>query len=308
MMGTVPLGRLCRQQPPFQLFGLFGYPLTHTLSPAMQEAGFSAINRKAFYLAFELDRKHFREAISGLKTFLLDGFNVTVPYKEAVIPYLDELTPKARMIGAVNTVFRKGRKWAGTNTDAEGFLISLKRDALFHPRGKKILILGAGGAARAVTYALAANGAKKIILTDLYADKAQRLARHFSPLFRRVEITEMLCEPDHIADAVREADLVVNATTVGLKPSDPVLVSPARIPRAAGGKRKVFYDLVYHPSRTAFLKNAAKRGHRVSNGLGMLLYQGVRAFEIWTGEKAPVEAMRRALLKALKEREKKKQG
>ncbi len=297
-----------RQEERLQLFGLFGCPLAHTLSPAMHEAGFLSLGMKAFYLVFELDRSGFRKTMSGLKTFLLDGFNVTVPYKEAVIPYLDELTPKAKAIGAVNTVYRKGRKWAGTNTDAEGFLISLRRDALFRPRGKNVLILGAGGAARAVTYALASSGVKKIILTDLYADKAKALARVFSSMFRRVRVGNIPCDADHLAHALKETDLVVNATTAGLKASDPVIIPPSRIPRARGGKRMVFYDLVYHPARTPFLKHAAQRGHRISNGLGMLLYQGVRAFEIWTGKKAPVDVMRRALNKALKEREREKHG
>lgn len=295
-----------RRNANLQLFGLLGCPLAHTLSPAMHEAGFSRLAIKAFYLVLELDEAHFRRAMAGLKTFLLEGFNVTVPYKETVIPYLTELTPKACAIGAVNTVFRKGKKWVGTNTDSDGFLMALQRDARFRPRGKRALILGAGGAARAAAYALAASGAEKIVLTDLYKQKPDRVVSDFSPVFPRTRLESIPCEPEHLKKFLRETDLVVNATTMGLKLSDPAILAPSWIPAASGGRKILFYDVIYQPFRTKFLNHAARRGHPVINGLGMLLYQGVRAFEIWTGEKAPVEAMRRGLKKALKEREKKR--
>jgi shikimate dehydrogenase len=287
-----------------RLYGIFGYPLSHTLSPAMQEAGFEACGWKVHYLVFELELPAFRETLKGLPNFLLDGFNVTVPYKEQIIPFLDVLTPKARAIGAVNTVYRQGRKWAGTNTDVDGFLRSLMMDGGFRPRGCKVLLLGAGGAARAVLYGLASEGAKSIIVTDLMKEKAETLIRHFQPLFPRTVFATIPCLENELEESLQTADLVVNATTVGLKASDPVLLKPAWIPKAKTGRRMFFYDLIYQPSRTAFLKNAAAKGHKISNGLGMLLYQGAAGFEHWSGRKAPVEVMRRALMTALKEREK----
>lgn len=292
-----------RQDRKPRLFGLFGYPLSHTLSPAMQEAGFGFYGWKDHYLAFELDPAHFTQAMKGLPGFLLDGFNVTVPYKERVIAFLGCLTPKARLIGAVNTVYRRGGQWIGTNTDIDGFLRSLEQDGDFRPRAKDALLLGAGGAARAVACGLASRGVRTLTLTDMIPEKARALASHFKRHFPKTRFAAVPCCESELRAALRGVHLVVNATTVGLRPGDPALIDPAWIPRAAPGRRMFFYDLIYHPSKTAFLKTAAAKGHRTSNGLGMLLYQGTAAFEHWTGQKAPVAVMRAALLKALKERE-----
>lgn len=287
-----------------RLFGIFGYPLSHTLSPSMQEAAFRFYGWKDPYLVFELSPAAFQKAMRGLRSILLDGFNVTVPYKEKVIPYLDVLTEKARLIGAVNTVYRKAGKWFGTNTDVDGFLRSLKEDGGFRPKGKRILLLGAGGAARAVTYGLAHEGAKSITITDLHEEKADAVIGHFRLIFPRTVFLKIRGEETPLRETLREADLVVNATTVGLKASDRALLAREWIPKASGKRRIFFYDLIYHPSRTRLLREAAGKGHRTSNGLGMLLYQGAYAFEYWTGQKAPVAVMKKALLKALKEREK----
>lgn len=290
-----------KRETDFRLFGIFGFPLSHTLSPAMQEAAFSALGLKAYYTVFELDLPRFHRAMKHLGCFLPEGFNVTVPYKEKVIPYLDRLTPKAKAIGAVNTVFRDRGRWAGTNTDVDGFLISLKKDARFRPRGKKVLILGAGGGARAVCYGLASEGALLVMMTDLYLEKAEKIIRDFRPLFPKTRFVKIACDAENLQKALADVHLVVNATAVGLKPSDPVLLQPSWIPKGKAKKKMLFYDLIYRPARTPFLKIAARRGHRISNGLGMLLYQGAYAFEHWTRKKAPVSVMRKALDRALKE-------
>ncbi len=293
------------QRENFRLFGIFGYPLSHTLSPAMQEAGLRHYGRKDSYLVFELSLENFRKTMKSLGSILLDGFNVTVPYKQTVIPYLDGVTEKARWIGAVNTVYRTKGKWLGTNTDADGFVRSLKEDGRFRPKGKTVLLLGAGGASRAVSYGLAREGAKRIFVTDVCEEKAEEVTRHFRPIFPRTDFVKIGESPVRLKEVLRGADLVINATTVGLKPADPPVIPEAWIPAAKKNKRIFFYDLIYHPSRTALLRAAARKGHRTSNGLGMLLYQGASAFECWTGEKAPVSVMRKALKKALKEKEKK---
>lgn len=288
-----------RYKNEFRLYGIFGYPLSHTLSPVMHEAAFASLGIKAYYLAFELDRVHFPKASSALSDFLLEGFNVTVPYKEALIPYLDELTDEARAIGAVNTVFRRGRKWIGTNTDQAGFSESLRRAAGFHPAGKKILILGAGGSARAAAYALAREGAELIRIANRHPARAEKIARDFKSRFKPSRFKAISLGEKNLRSSVSDSDLVVNATSVGLRGETSVL-APALFPK--DGRRRLFFDLIYRPARTPFLKLAEKSGNRTLGGLEMLLYQGARSLEIWTARKAPVPVMRKALAAALKEK------
>ncbi len=322
----------------FQLFGIFGFPLAHTLSPVMQEAACRDLHLKAFYLPFEIDRREFRDLMRSSKNILLDGFNVTVPYKEDILGFLDELSPSAKAIGAVNTVVRKGNKWTGFNTDELGFITSLEREGKFRSRGKEILILGAGGSARAVAYGLARCGVKKIVLANRTIAKARKIAMEYQKLFPRVEfkviplqslsvvanspkageaiskpgllrpflgkgrLKESLLVLTPVASGLRRRkvpprndhgiDLVVNATSVGLRPSDPTLVPPKLF-----HKKALFVDLIYNPRQTEFLRLAKKSGHRTLNGLGMLVYQGAEAFRLWTGRKAPVKVMKEALIK-----------
>lgn len=280
-----------KKKSAFRLFGIFGHPLVHTLSPAMQEAAFQAAGIDAYYGVFDLEESFFRKTLSARSGFLLEGFNVTIPYKQKVLAFLNQITPEARAVGAVNTVSRRGAKWIGTNTDVYGFLKSLSA-ASFKTRGKRAVVFGAGGAARAVVYGLASQGVVSIVIVNRHQEKAQKLAREFSKMFPRVAIKT------GAANEVAKADLVVNATSLGLKAADPNVLEASVIPQA--GKKIFFVDLIYHVQRTPFLQAAAKKGHRVLNGLEMLLYQGARAFEIWTGKSAPLTAMRAALVGALK--------
>ena len=285
-----------------KLYGILGYPLGHTLSPAMQEAAFGKTGPNAHYLALELPPASFRKAMRRLSSWIIDGANVTVPYKEAVMPYLEELSPEARAIGAVNTLFRKKKKWIGTNTDAAGFLTALKTDRKFDPRGKKVLVLGAGGSARAVIYGLLKEKAARIGIANRHESRAKKIQKDFGRLFPKTRVDLLPLAPEALKDALAGADLVVNATSVGLRAGDPSLI-PARIfPEAGkkGMKRILFFDLIYRPAETALLRLARRRGHRTANGASMLLYQGAKSFEIWTGEKAPVAVMRNALFQALK--------
>lgn len=256
----------------------------------MQEAAFRAIGWKAFYLAFELKRQAFLRVMRERTRLLFDGFNVTVPYKELMLRYLDRVDPEARAIGAVNTVIRQGKQWMGFNTDSRGFLASLEREAKFRARGKRILVLGAGGSARAVVYALAKRGASRIVIVNRTRARAERIVSEYRRLFSAVELVGA-----PLAGALKtlkNVDLVVNATPIGLRPNDPSLV------RAGGFPRKtLFFDLIYQPAETELLREARRSGHRTVNGRGMLLYQGAEAFGLWTGRKAPLEVMRRALQK-----------
>jgi len=277
----------------FQLYGIFGFPLGHTLSPAMQETAFKALGLKAFYLPFEVRPEEFRRVMRGARRLLLDGFNVTVPYKGSVVPYLHP-TREARAIGAVNTVYRKNGGWVGANTDLYGFLTSLRQEGKFSPRGRKILILGAGGSARAAVYGLAKEGAREIRIANRHPDRAGKMVRDFQPLFRRTLFQALSLKKKDLVRGLEGADLVVNATPMGLKPADGSPVPAALVPRRSAGKHLLFFDLIYHRP-TRFLKVAKQKGHRTVTGLGMLVYQGAEAFRLWTGKKAPVEVMRAAV-------------
>ncbi len=288
-----------KKEKPFRLYGIFGCPLAHTLSPAMQEAAFAKTGVKAFYLPLELSLRDFRKTMKSLQRLALEGFNLTVPYKETVIPFLGRLEPEARALGAVNTVYKRGSVWSGANTDVYGFLTSLKREGGFDPKGKNALVFGAGGAARAVVYALASSGAAAVWVTNRNLKRAEILAGDFKKRFPRTLLHVIPANSAALGAVVRESDLLVNATSVGLK-KDEDLLPESLIPEALTEK-KLFFDLIYHRPMTGFLKAGRKKGHRVLGGLGMLLHQGAKAFEYWTGKKAPVELMRKALAEKLAE-------
>lgn len=292
----------------FKLYGIFGFPLQHTLSPVMQEAAFQALGFRAFYLPFEVRREEFRRLMRRRSRLLLDGFNVTVPYKEEVLRYLDGLNPAARAIGAVNTVVRKGKRWIGFNTDGIGFIRSLEKEARFQPRGKSVLILGAGGSARGVAYALAERGAGQIIIANRTVSRLRKLVGQYRRIFPRVEFApsplplrqrriRLRRKRRRGSKVRREIDLVVNATSVGLKSDGPSLVSPKDFPR-----KTLFVDLIYSPAETRLLRLARESGHRTLNGLGMLVYQGTEAFRLWTGRRVPVEVMWATLEKEMNAR------
>jgi shikimate dehydrogenase len=296
----------------FKLYGIFGYPLSHTLSPAMHEAAFCRLGINAHYIVLESIPADFKKLMHPSSKLSLSGFNVTVPYKETVMKNLDGIRPEARAIGAVNTVFKQGRRWIGTNTDMEGFLRAIVKEGGFRPSGKKAVILGAGGAARAAVYGLSREGIREILIADCFPQKARKIATGMRKLFKRVGYHAALAGTPEVKEALQKADVIINATPIGLRSQDPKVVpegwipqagrvqvtSRGRAPQKASCGSKLFMDLIYNPAMTPFLKMAKKKGHRTLNGLGMLLYQGARALELWTGRKAPVGVMRRALLQA----------
>ena len=278
----------------FKLYSVIGYPLTHTLSPHMHMAALKKKRIHGLYISFEIEPRRFQTVMKGLPLLPFNGFNVTVPYKEKVIPFLDALSPEAKIVGAVNTV--KGeKKLKGYNTDVYGFTRSLNEDLKFSPRGKRILLIGAGGAARACIYALAKGGARTIVLADVITQRARKLKKHFSRYFKHVQFIVTLANEEHYKIFLPQIDLLINATPIGLRKTDPVLITPRVFPK----KKICVYDLIYNPAQTKLMHIAKRKGCRMSNGLGMLLHQGARAFEIWTGKRAPVKEMKTALKKAL---------
>ncbi len=273
-----------------QLVFILGHPLEHTLSPAMQNAAFKSLRVPWLYLPLDISTEQVRPVLQMMRSLPAQGANVTVPYKGNVITYLDGVEPEANWLGSVNTIYRKGGKLFGTSTDGEGFLRSLGplRKKL---KGSRGLLLGAGGAAKAVAGALAGSGVLGFQIANRSSRRASQLVRALRGKFKRLEVG---------AVSIREAekllpqfDWVVQATSVGLKHGDP---SPLSLKAASPSTWIV--DLIYH-RETSFLKEA--RGRRLPRlgGLGMLLHQGALSFSRWTGKKAPLKVMENVLLHSL---------
>ena len=271
-----------------RIYGIFGYPVEHTFSPGMHNAAFKKLGMDACYVPFAVHPERLGEAANAILPLGLGGLNVTVPHKEKIIPYLDELSEEARLIGAVNTIEVRQGRLVGHNTDGRGFLRSLKEDAGFSPKGKKILIFGSGGAARAVGFSLALAGAGKMAFRDLDISKADLLVNDIRK--KTGADAESIHDDETLAAEAVDADCLINATPLGLKRTDPLPIHRDLIL-----KKHLVCDLVYNPPETTLLRAAKSRGAKRLAGRGMLLYQGVIALEIWTGKKAPVQIMKNAL-------------
>lgn len=275
-----------------KIYGLIGYPVKHSLSPRMHNAALRALKINAEYKLFPLKENKIRSFLKDLENKNIFGLNVTVPHKEKVIPFLDKLSKEVRLIGAVNTIKRVGDKLLGFNTDGEGFVRHLTRDLKFNPKGKAIAVVGAGGAAKAVSVYLSKSAPKKISIYDTDKPKAKNLINHLKKNFKNN--TEFFYL-DTLKDLdTKNIDLLINATPLGLKRSDPLPIKPEFL-----HKGLLVYDLIYNPKETRLLKLAKKSGTKISNGLGMLLYQGARSFEIWTGRIAPINIMRKSIMEAI---------
>ncbi|KAF0134835.1 MAG: shikimate 5-dehydrogenase [Candidatus Saganbacteria bacterium] len=264
---------------------LIGYPLGHSISPAMHNAAYKHLNIDFEYVLLEVSPENLTKKIDGLRAANFAGFNVTIPHKEAILPLLDEITDLAREIGAVNAVCNQGGKLVGYNTDGPGFIESLKEDAKFNPKGKNCVILGAGGAGRAVAVMLKKNNAKKITIHDAIAEKAKSLAS-----FVEGNIS------NNLQKEISTADLLVNASPIGMHPN----INDCPLPDNIKLHNKiVLYDLVYNPYETKLLKLAKNFKAKAISGLGMLVRQGALAFTIFTGKPAPTNVMLKAAKEAL---------
>jgi len=274
---------------------LIGYPLGHSVSPPMQQAAFDYYQLDLRYQAWEAEPAQFGAIIERLRQPSTLGANITIPYKETVLPMIDELDELARQIGAVNTIVNREGKLSGYNTDAEGFVQALRHLGGFEPAGKRVVLLGAGGAARAVSFALARAGVRSLAITDIVAERAQGLCSSLRSL--GIDTYVMEPEDESLKNALSNCDLVVNCTPVGMKHSVTEGQSPLKaelIPKEA-----LIYDVVYNPIETQLLLEAKAVGARTLGGLGMLVYQGAKAFELWTGKEAPIDIMFEAAKGAL---------
>ena len=274
-----------------KIYGIFGYPVEHTFSPGMHNAAFKKLGMDACYVPFSVHPSRLRDAVKAAIPLGLRGLNITVPHKEKVIAWLDQLSEEARLIGAVNTIEVREGRLIGHNTDGRGFIRSLRDGAAFDPGGKSFLISGAGGAARAVGFCLALAKAEKIALYDVDSRKASGLARDIR---RKTGIAAEAISMGALAVAAEEAHCLINATPLGLKKNDPLPLGRELI-----RPHHLVCDLVYNPPETGLLKAAKERGARGLPGIGMLLYQGVIAFELWTEAKAPVTVMKNALARQI---------
>lgn len=266
-----------------KITGLFGCPVGHTLSPAMHNAAFEHLKMDYCYLPFLVRPDSLGQAVAAIKALNLAGVNITVPHKEAVIPFLDSVNEEASFIGAVNTILNLEGKLTGYNTDGRGFMRSLSEDNII-VEGKRLLVVGAGGASRAITYYLSEK-AKMLCIYDIDANKSGKLVADLSKIRANVSALEKLGN-------LKEFDIIINATPLGLKKEDPFPFDVSALDRG-----QTVCDLIYKTTR--LLEAASKRGCRTIDGLGMLLFQGVLAFEIWTAVPPPVDIMRKALLKGM---------
>jgi len=271
-----------------RLCALFGLPVVHSASPAMHNAAFIALGLNWRYLAFQVAPNDLCAAIEGARAMNFAGVNLTVPHKLAAVDMMDELDASAKMFGAVNTIRFKcsigSIRAVGFNTDADAIAASLSEDLKLKLPGARVLLLGAGGAGRTAALKLASENVAELFLVNRTRSKALGIAQEIKRQFHSVKI--------QVGYPVGRVDLVMNATSLGLRPAD---ASPLDEKKFSLRHASAVYDMIYCPSQTRLLARAIKAGCKTANGLGMLLYQGARAFEIWTGKSAPLNVMRKAL-------------
>jgi shikimate dehydrogenase len=284
------------------LVGVIGWPIAHSLSPAMHNAAFDALGLNWRYLAFPVRPGEVPSAVEGLRALGFRGTNVTVPHKETAMRIMDEVPPRVRAFGAVNTVIidrdaEGACTLRGENTDVGGLLHAL-REAGFEPAGKRVLVVGAGGGGRGVVYALCDAGAAEVVVLNRTPARASALVADLAASAGSTSLRAAALTPDALEAHANEAGLLVNTTTVGMWPQVEASIWPddRRLP-----PHLAVCDLVYRPLETKLLRQARSAGAQTIDGLGMLIAQGALSFEMWTGQWPPVEVMRAACEAVLQE-------
>ncbi len=273
-----------------QRVGIIGHPVAHSLSPVFQQAALDEAGLDITYELWDTPGDELADRVSSLRSEETLGANVTIPHKEAVVPLLDELDELAARIGAVNTIVNRGGVLHGYNTDGRGFLAALKAGLDYDPQGENVLLLGAGGAARGIAFAMAEAGTKTLAIWNRTATRAEKLAAD-------VAATGPSVGAEADLKALARYDCIVNCTSVGMDGTGTESESPCDISSARNDAIAV--DIVYKPAETRFLRGARARGMRTLPGLPMLIHQGALAFEHWTGRTAPLEIMTKAAEEAL---------
>lgn len=277
-----------------KLTGLIGNPIEHTVSPVLQNSLFSMMGIDGIYIPIRVPGGKLEEALRGLSACGFSGLNVTIPYKEEILQYLDEISEEAVLLGAANTIRLSDGKLYGYNTDGQGFLRAFREQTGEDFEGKTVCIIGAGGTARALSVKIATAGAERITIINRTPERAQELSSSVSRLlcergFDRAALAPLALESEEAAEALEKCDIIINTTPAGMYPntdSSP-LKDDFRFRR-----EQTVYDVIYNPAETKLLANAKRSGCRTANGAGMLFYQGVRAFEIWTGTQIPKQKLK----------------
>ena len=274
-----------------KIFAVIGDPVSHSLSPVMQNAGLNALGLDAEYIAIHV-RKENLEAFTGEARKKLAGFNITVPHKNAILPFLDSITPEAMRSESVNTVTCGEHGLAGTSTDGYGIETALKEAFQYQISGNSVTFIGCGGVVKALAFHFAENGIQTIRLLNRTLETAETLSAHLRTHFPELRIeTAALADEDRTEEFLNHSRLAIQCTSLGLKPDDPPPIRPELLP-----KDLFFYDTIY--KRTKLYAYAEQQGNPTANGLTMLLHQGARSLSIWTGLDAPLEIMRKALFDA----------
>lgn len=273
------------------IYGIFGHPVSHSLSPLMHNKAFEELGLNCVYLGFDIEPGKLSSAVSAIKTLNVKGINITIPHKEAMVNQLNDLTEPVILTGAVNTIKNEDGRLVGYNTDVPGVMRAIKEEFNFNPQYKTAFLVGAGGASRAVVAGMCLGGIRQIVIANRTLDRANLLKTQFSDQYPNVIFkTVALSDAIKIKSFLADSDIVVNSSPAGMGE-----IPPLDLPLKAIAKDAPVYDLVYKPILTPLVKQARELGLKAESGLGMLLYQGVEAFEIWTGKKAPVDSMREVL-------------
>ena len=277
---------------------LIGHPVSHSVSPVFQQAALDYYSLDVTYRAVDVEREDLAKLVGSLRDEEFFGANVTVPYKETVTTLLDQLEEETRIIGAVNTIENRSGVLVGHNTDVKGFVMALENEKNFYAKGKKAVILGAGGSAKAVIAGLIGAGIKTLIVVNRTLSRGQDLVGRFGSLVENIRAVPL--DSNDLKGDFLNTDLIVNCTSLGMSggpnPSSS-LINPEIFPSNA-----LVTDLVYNPTKTPLLQGAAKIGLEILNGLPMLVYQGAASFELWTGKSAPLEEMFKSAEIGLKSR------
>jgi shikimate dehydrogenase len=273
-----------------KLVGLIGRPLGHSFSPAMQNRAFQAMGLNYCYLPIEVTDEDLATVAAGIAKMNFAGYNVTIPHKIRIMDYLDTIDPLAQAIGAVNTVVIQNGRTTGYNTDGIGFAHSLETAGEPSVKNKSVLIVGAGGAARAIAMTLADRGVARIVICNRTEPKAYALSRDVNRQGRKCA-TAIPLDTATMVNALQDTDILINTTSVGMHPQD----QRSPIGDHLIQSHLVVCDIVYNPPLTHLLRIAQEKGCRVVRGMGMLVYQGAASFRLWTGRDAPVDIMRDAI-------------
>lgn len=274
-----------------KLLGIIGNPVSHSLSPLMHNTAFKELDINYSYAPLLVDHGSLAEAIKGLWSLGFYGVNITIPFKEEVFDHVIDLSHEARLIGAINTLVRTENGFRGENTDGQGFIMALKEEKGWEPVNKRIAILGAGGSARAVAISLALAGAEEIIIINRSLAKAKDIADTIYEV-SGILSTSYSWETQFLDEVISNCHMVVNTTSLGMSPN---IEQIPPIKEEWLTQEQLIVDLIYNPAETKFLQMAKQKGCEVYNGLGMLIYQGALAFNLWTGKEMPIKKIRETL-------------